>query len=160
MSFMRNLLARGLLPKNFAAVAIQAQDGKLIYLIQAFGVHAPALPSRSVQSCLGSTRSRRGFGGVVPCLLSGGNRGQDKDPVSPNNRRGITRSRHTNFPFHVLGLAPGYRWVCQGRDACRKWSAPLRPELLSCDGCNGCVNNRSEEKGCEKREESDRLHCR
>src|SRR5437870_2702819 len=158
MSFMMDLLARGLLPKNFAGLAIQAQDGKLINLVRAFGVHAPALTSRSVQSCLGSTRSRRGSGGVVPCLLSGGNRGQDKDPVSPNNRRGITRSRHTNFPFHVLGLAPGYRRVCQGRDACRKWFAPLRPELLGCDRWHGCVKNASQKEGCENREKSGRLH--
>src|SRR5437868_1929050 len=138
MSFMRDLLARGLLPKNFASVASQAQDGKLINLIRAFGIRPPAL------ACW----PRRGFRSVAPGLLSGGNRGQKKDPVSPNDRRGVSRSRNTNFPFHVLRLSPTYGWIRQRRDACGQWSAPLRPELVGCDGWHGCVKNRSQNEGC------------
>ena len=144
IAFMRNLLTRHLLPKHFAGLTVQAQNGELIdFRRLGAGAEAasaflpPCRPVRPVPSGAVHRRSRggrwrllAGLGGFRLDLLAGGDRGLDEDPVVPDDGRGVAAAGNLHLPFDVVGLAPGGGRIGCRRDAVLQRAAPLGPVLV------------------------------
>src|ERR1051325_9929458 len=131
MPFMGSFLPSHFLPQGLAALAVNAQRGKLINLVHASRAHAPP-PLPFARTALPAPRVRGSRLGRLPSALLPGRNGREKEqPVSPHNRRRVPGTRHFDLPLHMFRLIPLERWIGQPRHAGCQRPPPLRPKLLA-----------------------------
>jgi hypothetical protein len=146
MTFMRDSLASGSLPKHFAGLAIEAENHELMEFdrfLSAAKSTATASTTTATGNLSGLVRPGSRRAGRAQVLFAGrrvvrfrldpfarGYCGQDENFVLPNDGRGRSLARDFDLPLDVLGLVPFGGRIGVGRDAALERTAPLRPVLL------------------------------
>lgn len=138
MPLMWHFLPRGLLPKGFPGLSIDRQDHELVFLgrllspSKSAATPTPPLSflalGRTIIPLLLSRQNRSRHCARVLChILSGRNRRQEKDLLSPNHRCPCSPARQFHLPLHILRPAPLQRRIRLWSFACPQGTPPLCP---------------------------------
>src|SRR5262245_42235202 len=97
--FMRNLLVDSLLPENLAGLAVHGEDDKFVLI----GCGEIIMSAGTDKARLDRTAVRDG--------------GRQKNPIAPDDRRGVALAGQRYLPADILVFAPFDRRVGAGRYA-------------------------------------------